>query len=129
MTLVAPLLVEKVTAISFVAALTGGNDWGSFYGGYIGGLLAGLFTYLGVRVTINYQDETKKEELRRNTRPYIHISEIYRARVKLENLATEKRKGRVLITKYYEALLGEPREEVLKPSTSWSLKTWAKTRP
>lgn len=37
-------------------------DWLAFAGNILGGLIGGLFTYIGVRLTLNYEKEKEKKE-------------------------------------------------------------------
>jgi hypothetical protein len=40
------------------------SDWFTFYGNIFGGLIGGFFTYLALLLTLNNQNETKKQEKR-----------------------------------------------------------------
>ncbi len=35
-------------------------DWLAFAGNILGGLIGGLFTYIGVRLTLNYEKEKER---------------------------------------------------------------------
>lgn len=39
------------------------SDWIGFAGSILGGIIGGLFTYLGVRMTLNYEDKKRKQDI------------------------------------------------------------------
>lgn len=81
------------------------NDWigffSSYFGAIFGGIIAGFFTYWGVKLTIQDQNQTRQEQVKIDNRPQIHISEVYDADFDLQNIPIAQRKGRLVITENY----------------------------
>lgn len=52
------------------------SDWIGFAGSILGGIIGGLFTYLGVKMTLNYEDKKRKQDENANAyeeRPRLEI--------------------------------------------------------
>lgn len=84
------------------------NDWigffSSYFGAIIGGFIAGIFTYWGVKITVDDQNKNRLNQLKLDSRPQLHISEIYNASYDLTNLPEGKKSGRLIITENYKLI-------------------------
>lgn len=77
--LLLPIFINILLRIDWFSSIVMGGEsgWLSFYGSYLGGILGGLLTLVGVFLTIRYQDDLRKQELRdREVRDIKHISRI-----------------------------------------------------
>lgn len=66
-----PVFIYFLSTVPFLPS--GGNDWAGFWGGYVGAIIGGICTVIGVYWTIEYSQESYKEDVRNRTLPYISL--------------------------------------------------------
>ncbi|WP_100373401.1 hypothetical protein [Bacillus sp. FJAT-45037] len=70
-----PVLINQLMRIDWFSNVVVGDEtiWISFYGSYMGGIIGGLLTLVGVMLTINYQNKTKRKTVEEKNEKGIRI--------------------------------------------------------
>lgn len=67
-----PIIINwGITYVDF--SIGDNNSWLGFWGTWLGAIMGGIITFVGLKITIDYNNKQQSENIRVNFRPYLNI--------------------------------------------------------